>query len=101
MRPPSEPVPQGFVGKPAGDFFGRLVRMNDGVYHVRMKPTVSATLAMLDASAVSGQACETAQALVGELDPARHPARIMDLAFRLSAYVPPACSASRSRRGPT
>jgi cytochrome P450 len=87
VRPPSEPVPKGLVGKPVGDFFGRLVRMNDGAYHLRTKPAVSAPLAMLDASAIAGQAREAAQALVGELDPARHPARIMDLAFRLSAYV--------------
>jgi cytochrome P450 len=87
VRPPSEPVPKGLVGKPAGHFFGRLVRMNDGAHHLRTKPAVSATLAMLDAAAVGGQAREAAQALVGELDPARYPARIMDLAFRLSAYV--------------
>ena len=87
VRPPKEPVPKGLVGTPAGDLFGRLVRMNDGVYHARTKPTVSATLAMLDAATVAGQAREAAQALVGELDPARHPARIMDLAFSLSACV--------------
>jgi cytochrome P450 len=87
VRPASEPVPKALVGKPAGDFFGRLVRMNDGAYHMRTKPTVAATLAMLDAAAVAGVAREAAQALVGEVDPSRHPARIMDLAFRLSAYV--------------
>ena len=86
VRPPAEPVPKGLVGTPAGDLFGRLVRMNDGAYHARTKPTVSATLAMLDA-AVARQALEAAQALVGEFDPARHPAGIMDLAFSLSAYV--------------
>jgi len=87
VRPPAEPVPKGLVGTPAGDLFGRLVRMNDGVYHARTKPTVSATLAMLDAAPVAGQAREAAQALIAELDPAGHPACIMDVAFRLSAYV--------------
>jgi cytochrome P450 len=87
VRPAAEPVPKGLVGTPAGDLFGRLVRMNDGAYHVRTKPTVSATLAMLDPAMIAGQAREAAQTLAGELDPAAHPERITDLAFRLPAYV--------------
>ena len=30
VRPPAEPVPGALLGSPAGDIFGRLVRMNDG-----------------------------------------------------------------------
>ena len=87
VRPPSEPVPKGLLGTPAGDLFGRLVRMNDGAYHVRTKPGVSATLAMLDAGAVAEASREAAGALVAELDPAGHPGAIMDFAFRLPAYA--------------
>ena len=43
VRPVSEPVPKALVGTAAGDVFGRMVRMNDGAYHVRLKPSVSAT----------------------------------------------------------
>ena len=87
VRPASEPVPKALIGTTAGDLFGRLVRMNDGAYHMRMKPAVSAMLAMLDARAVADAAREAAQALAGEVDPARQPKGIMDLAFRLPAYA--------------
>lgn len=87
VRPPSEPVPKALIGTTAGDLFGRLVRMNDGAYHMRTKPAVSATLAMLDAKAVADAAREAARALAAELDPARQPKGIMDLAFRLPAYA--------------
>jgi cytochrome P450 len=87
VRPLSEPVPKALIGTAAGDLFGRLVRMNDGAYHTRTKPAVSATLAMLDAKAVADAAREAAQALATELDPARQPKGIMDLAFRLPAYA--------------
>jgi len=87
VRPLSEPVPKALIGTTAGDLFRRLVRMNDGAYHMKTKPAVSATLAMLDARAVANAAREAAQALAAELDPARQPKGIMDLAFRLPAYA--------------
>ena len=40
VRPPAEPVPRALVGTPAGEVFARLVRMNDGEFHVRNKPAV-------------------------------------------------------------
>jgi len=84
VRPPSEPVPAALVGTAAGEVFGRMVRMNDGAYHLRLKPTVSATVAMLDLAVVRRQADAAAQALVAELAPSAHPERIADFAFRLS-----------------
>ena len=87
VRPAAEPVPRALVGTPAGELFGRLVRMNDGAYHLRQKPTVSATLAMLDGAVVAGHARDAAHALIAELAPTAHPERIADFAFRLSAYA--------------
>ena len=48
VRPPAEPVPRALVGTPAGEIFRHLVRMNDGANHLRLKPGVSAKVAMLD-----------------------------------------------------
>ena len=87
VRPAAEPVPAPLVGTAAGDVFRRLVRMNDGAYHVRMKPSVSATLAMLAAPTVGRHATEAAHALADALAPAAHPERITDFAFRLPAEV--------------
>ena len=84
VRPPAEPVPKAIAGTAAGDIFGRMVRMNDGAYHLRMKPSVSATVAMLDLAVVQRHADAAAQALATELQPAGHPARIADFAFRLA-----------------
>ena len=94
VRPAAEPVPRALVGTPAGELFSRLVRMNDGAYHLRQKPTVSATLAMLDAAVVAGHARDAAHALVRELDPVADPERLADFAFRISADT---LARSRSR----
>src|SRR5687767_1012014 len=83
VRPPSEPVPKALVGSPAGDIFGRLVRMNDGAGHSPMKPAVSATLGMLDPAGVAERARRWAHALVDELAPPMRGDRVMELAFRL------------------
>jgi cytochrome P450 len=87
VRPPSEPVPKALQGSPAGDIFGRLVRMNDGVGHSPMKPAVSATLGMLDPAGVAERARRWAHALVDELAPPMRGDRVMELAFRLPVYV--------------
>jgi cytochrome P450 len=84
VRPASEPVPTALVGTTAGDVFGRMVRMNDGAYHLRMKPSVSATVAMLDLAVVRRHAETAAQALAAELRPAADAARIAEFAFRLA-----------------
>lgn len=87
VRPPAEPVPRGLVGSPAGEIFRHLVRMNDGPTHVRLKPGVSARLAMLDPARVSEQARTWAHHLAGELDLPAHDERVEDFAFRLPVYT--------------
>jgi len=87
VRPTAEPVPNALAGTAAGDVFGRMVRMNDGAYHMRMKPGVSATVAMLDPGAITQHAGTAAQRLADELRPAAQPARIADFAFRLPPYT--------------
>lgn len=42
VRPPGDPVPQALQGRPAGEVFARLVRMNDGDFHARHRPEVAA-----------------------------------------------------------
>jgi cytochrome P450 len=86
VRPPAEPVPAALRGSPAGDIFGRLVRMNDGARHSAMKPAVSAVTARIEAS-VGEEARRWAERLVEELEPAGNPGRLNEFAFRLSAYV--------------
>src|SRR5688572_9313376 len=87
VRPPSEPVPNTLLGSPAGDIFGRLVRMNDGSGHSPMKPAVATTLEMLDPAGVAERARRWAHALVDELAPQTRGDRITELAFRLPVYV--------------
>jgi cytochrome P450 len=87
VRPPAEPVPRGLIGSPAGEIFRHLVRMNDGAIHLRLKPGVSARLAMLDPARVSEQARTWARHLARELDPAGHAERVADLAFQLPVYT--------------
>lgn len=87
VRPPAEQVPHALLGSPAGEIFRHLVRMNDGATHLRLKPGVSARLAMLDPAQVSEQAGTWARHLAGELDPAGHAERVADFAFRLPVYT--------------
>ena len=87
VRPAAEPVPAALVGSPAGDIFGRLVRMNDGAGHVPMKDAVAASLAGFDATRVAEASGTHAHALVEALQPEAHPERVSDVAFRLSTYV--------------
>jgi len=63
------------------------VRMNDGAYHVRMKPSVSATVAMLEPAHVRRHAEAAARTLATELAVGAEPARIADFAFRLPPYA--------------
>lgn len=87
VRPAAEPVPKALVGTPAGEIFARMVRMNDGAYHLRMKPTVSATVAMLDPGAVAGHTESAARMLAEQLEPAAAPDRIAAFAFSLPPYA--------------
>jgi cytochrome P450 len=87
VRPPREPVPPGLMGSPAGEIFRHLVRMNDGVTHLRLKPGVSARLAMLDPARVREQAAAWAHHLAQEHDPAGADERVAEFAFRLPVYA--------------
>lgn len=87
VRPAAEPVPAALVGSPAGDIFGRLVRMNDGAGHTPMKDAVAASLAGFDATRLAEASGTQARALVEALQPEIHPERVSDVAFRLSTYV--------------
>ena len=87
VRPVAEPVPKALVGTAAGEVFGRMVRMNDGAYHLRMKPSVSAIVAMLDSALVARHAESAARALADELQPGAHPDHIASFAFSLPPYV--------------
>ncbi|MFD4839349.1 cytochrome [Achromobacter sp. NPDC058515] len=42
VRPAAEPVPRGLCPGPAGELFGRFVRMNDGALHARLKDLLAA-----------------------------------------------------------
>lgn len=71
VRPPAEPVPKALVGSPAGDLFGRLVRMTDGGSHDAAKYAVMATLQSLDAERVAEESARWAAPLAGaDVDPA-------------------------------
>lgn len=48
VRPAAEPVPQAIVGSAAGEVFGHLVRMNDGLRHDAPKLALQRFLAALD-----------------------------------------------------
>lgn len=87
VRPVAEAVPSSIAGTPAGEVFRRMVRMNDGEYHARMKPSVAATLAMLDHAAVRRHAEDAARTLAAELDPAANVERLAEFAFRLPPYA--------------
>jgi len=41
VRPPAEPVPRALQGRPVGEVFAQLVRMNDGEFHARHRPEVA------------------------------------------------------------
>jgi len=87
VRPAREPVPAAIQGTPAGEVFGRLVRMNDGGRHGPMKGAVSAAHGSIDGSHAAALGRELARELVAGLRPQSDPRRLEDLAFRLPVYV--------------
>jgi len=60
VRPTAEPVPRAIVGSAAGEVFGHLVRMNDGVAHQAHRPALQRALAGLDMNAVHAAALQIA-----------------------------------------
>jgi cytochrome P450 len=67
VRPAGEPVPRALAGSPAGEIFGRLVRMNDGPRHAPLKQAVSGALEKLGENARE-ESLRWAPALAGALD---------------------------------
>jgi cytochrome P450 len=62
VRPTAEPVPRAIAGAPAGELFGRLVRMNDGAPHAAHKPVLQRALGSLKLGGVrAAMPCITAQ----------------------------------------
>lgn len=59
VRPEGEPVPRALQGRPAGEVFAQLVRMNDGAFHARHRPEVEASAARFSEAAIV-QAAEAA-----------------------------------------
>jgi cytochrome P450 len=60
VRPAAEPVPRAIAGTPAGEVFGRLVRMNDGAPHAAHKPVLQRALAGLDLPSAHAQVLKVA-----------------------------------------
>jgi len=78
VRPLREPVPAALQGTPAGEVFGRLVRMNDGGRHASLKRAASVTFDLLAGGRAAAVSRELAHSLQGDLH---------DLAFRLPVSV--------------
>jgi cytochrome P450 len=86
VRPPAEPVPAALLGTPAGDIFGRLVRMNDGPDHRPLKRAITTTLGDIDGTRVAGKSRAWARVLAREITP-EDQSTVWDFAFRLPVYV--------------
>jgi len=68
VRPLAEPVPAAIVGSAAGEVFGYLVRMNEGLRHDAPKLALQRFLAAADLDAVQARAQALALRLAGEGD---------------------------------
>lgn len=87
VRPLAEPVPAAIVGSPAGEIFGRLVRMNDGARHTPLKTHVTAVLDALAPSRVAALSATWARTLADELGPQRGGRALDDFIWRLAPSV--------------
>lgn len=83
VRPPGEPVPPALLGSPAGELFGRLVRMNDGARHAELRPAVSQTLGALCPERAAEAAENRATLLLQALHPGRKPEDLTGFAYAL------------------
>lgn len=73
VRPPDEPVPRHLVDTVAGDWFGRLVRMNDGAAQAPLKALLQRALATESTGAVAAAAARAAASRFDALDLRRDP----------------------------
>lgn len=87
VRPVAEPVPQTLAGSPAGEIFGRLVRMTDGQDRCPLKNAVSAALASVDGPAAAEKSSRWARFLADEIGPKTSPELISSFAFELPSYT--------------
>lgn len=117
VRPPAEPVPTGLCPGPAGELFGRFVRMNDSALHSRLKDLLATFMreqglvqppprawlpaTPLDAASVDRYLCAApvhAQAAFLGLGPALHADCAADIAGFLLA-LPATAGAGRITAG--
>ncbi len=85
VRPTQQPVPPSLAGTPAGELFGRLIRMNDGAGHAPLKAIVLRAMAGIDLSAAHSCALALADAL--PLDPSRAASAVNRWMFTLPVLV--------------
>lgn len=67
VRPGAEPVPRPLLGRPAGEVFARLVRMNDGAFHARHRPEVAASASRWDPARVADATEAAVRSLAGRV----------------------------------
>ena len=67
VRPPAEPVPRALLGRPTGEVFALLVRMNDGQFHARHRPGVEQRTAAIRRENVERAAAQAAATLCRRL----------------------------------
>jgi cytochrome P450 len=87
VRPAGEAVPRDLAGTPAGEVFGRLVRMSDGTRHGRLRPAVAAALAGVSDEEVAEAAESCLDILIGGLGARPRGGELDDLVLRLPACV--------------
>jgi cytochrome P450 len=86
VRPGAEPVPKAIVNSRAGEVFGYLMRMNDGVNHAMPKLAVQRALSSVDLVAVKKDAQRILGTLAGSKD-LRRPDDLTRWAHDASAFV--------------
>jgi cytochrome P450 len=87
VRPVAEPVPRALAGSPAGEIFGRLVRMTDGQDRCPLKNAVSAALVSVDGPEATEVSGRWAHSLAVEIGPDVPPGALSGFAFELPSYV--------------
>ena len=65
VRPPAEPVPKAIIGSPAGEVFGYLVRMNEGIRHDVPRLALQRFLAAVDLGLVRQRTQVLAKSALG------------------------------------
>jgi cytochrome P450 len=87
VRPEGEPVPAHLGTSAAGLLFGRLVRMNDGQEHARLKRAVLQTLGSIEVAHAEALSRACAYALASERLPGAGTESVDDFVFQLPVHV--------------